>query len=225
MRSFRRDAVPAASIRRGGAAINASNLIALVGIDGAGKTTVIENLRADASFASVDFIHKVHRDNTQRLERVFPSEAIRPGAYWKGNFACAWRWAHALDFLRFYEEEFLPRHQDGKRVIADRWLECVTAFADAGTNIRGEIDALLAPCARAGLVIMLDVDPAEARRRIERRGDAKPDEDLGLLEAYRESYLNVLSESASEVLIVPSASLAETSARIASAIHSFWCQK
>ena len=200
------------------------SIIALVGIDGAGKSTIIDLLKNDFATNDVEFIHKVHRENTTRLERMNPDFANSPDAYWAGNFARAWRWAHALDFLKFYEEQFLPRFNAGHSVIADRWIECVIAFANAGTNIRPEIEALLAPCRPADLTIMIDVDPTEAGRRIVLRGDLRPDEHPRLLYEYRRSYQQVLSNAQSKVVWIPSTSVEETKEKVVAAINSFWSE-
>jgi dTMP kinase len=177
-------------------------LVALCGIDGTGKTTTCADLTTHPRLAGAQVVAKRDRRDVQLLRRTFPNAEGCEDALLDGPSATATRWAHALDFLRFYDEAVVPALREAELVVSDRWTPCSIAYADVGTALGGAIAATLAPCKPADLIIYLDVKPEEAVRRIRERGDTQADESLRILRMYRESYESWLPRMATEVVRV-----------------------
>jgi thymidylate kinase len=175
-------------------------VVALCGIDGAGKTSTCLGLGRDAALAGAAIVAKRDRRDAELLGRLFPEAESSPEGLLHGPYAQAVRWAHALDFLRFYEQEVVSRSGRTWLVISDRWTVCSVAYADVGTGLGEQVAAVLAPCRPADLVVHLDVDPHVAVRRIGARGDGKPDEALPILQRYREAYERWLPRLGGEVV-------------------------
>src|SRR6266542_3723629 len=120
-----------------------ADIVAFCGIDGSGKTTTLDRLREDDRFRFARFVKKQQKDDFQRVLRLAPPSEPLSEAYFEGHFAQAARWAHALDFLRFYETVVQPQESGADLILSDRWSFCTITFADFGTDLRAEIEFLL----------------------------------------------------------------------------------
>ena len=163
-------------------------IIAFCGIDGSGKTTIVDRLRRDPRFRAASFVKKEQKEDFERLLRLAPPREPMPTAYFHGMFAQASRWAHALDFLRFYETVVRPLEPVAPLIVSDRWSFCTITFADIGTNLKAEIEFILRSVPGPALTFYLDVDPKVAIERLTRRGPLAHDEHAELLAAYRDAY-------------------------------------
>jgi dTMP kinase len=175
-------------------------VVAVCGIDGAGKTSTCASVGLQSELRGVAVVGKRDRRDVQLLRRLLPVAEIDEMNLLSGPYAEAVRWAHALDFLRFYDHDVLPRNGQAWLVISDRWTVCSIAYADVGTDLGQQIAAALAPCRPADLIVYLDIDPEAAVHRIRQRGDGRPDESLAILRHYREMYERWLPRSGSEVV-------------------------
>lgn len=165
-----------------------SRFIVFCGIDGAGKTTIVQRLKREASLKDALFLKRAEKPNFDRLMRLSRSSIPMPEAYLQGSFADAIRWAHAFDYLRYYEAAIRPIENSGNLVFSDRWSFCSITFADAGTKLGSDVEFLLRCIPRPALTFYLDIDEKTAADRISRRGPLAEDEDLSLLAAYRAAY-------------------------------------
>lgn len=178
-------------------------IVGLCGIDGAGKSSVHAALRADPRFASARFVAKRHRDNIELLRDLEPDAWADEATQLTGEYAEAIRWGHGYDFLRFYEDEVAPYLTDTPLIVSDRWTVCSSAYARCGTAAGQDIDLLLSACVDADLLIYLEVEPAEAIRRITARPDGcNSDETDLILDEYRRGYETVLATTGSAVVRV-----------------------
>lgn len=194
-------------------------IAALCGIDGAGKSSVHAALRADPRFATARFVAKRHRDNVELLRYGEPSQWNGEGNLLTGSYAEAVRWAHGFDFLRFYEDEVVAYLGQPLLILSDRWTLCSAAYAHCGTSAGPDIDALLARCVPADLVIYLDTEPAEAVRRLGARpGGAIADETESILREYHRAYEALLPSLGSAVVRISNHDLRETTELAASHI-------
>lgn len=168
-------------------------VIAICGIDGAGKSSLVRLLKGDRDFSGTAFIKKTEKGDFDRLVRLASPLGEMPEAYLSGPFSEAIRWAHAFDYLRFFDNEIVPLLCTGKPIIADRWSFCPITFGDVGTRLSAKLEAMLSCVPRPTLTIFLEVDEFTATERLNRRGPLEPDEHIALLRAYRLSYESYFS--------------------------------
>jgi thymidylate kinase len=160
--------------------------IAVSGIDGAGKTTLLEWLRRDVLPGAT--VHKkTDRADAERVARhhpVFPLE--------DGTAAVTYGWATLFDHLAHTRR--VERDPGDGAVLLDRWTPCVAAWCGAVLGLGLEpVDELTAGVRRPDLTLFLECRPVVARRRLERRGTPRPDEDRSILDAFAVAYEQVLA--------------------------------
>jgi thymidylate kinase len=163
--------------------------IAFCGIDGSGKTTMINGLLRQSFFSRCLAVRQNYRRNVEDLLDLFPDAPTDPTNYLRGPFAIQARWAYAFDFLTFFRLEVSKLCAERKPLLADRWFPCVLAWACAVED--ADIEPIATICETAPLpsvIIHVSVAPEIARQRIEARGTPTPDEDLSLLRAYHQGY-------------------------------------
>lgn len=166
--------------------------IAFCGIDGAGKTSLASELLKLPQLKNGLYLKKHYRENANRLIRAHPGEASNCRCYLSGRFALAHRWAYALDFLHCYQNEIAPLFAREGVLLLDRWSPCILAWADMVAKKCCDNIALVASALPSPeVLIYVELDPFEARRRIEARGDPRPDEDIAILCALEQSYNRV----------------------------------
>lgn len=195
-------------------------LIAFSGIDGAGKTTLVQELTRLPFLAAAHVFKKTYRDNTDRLGRFYGAHLTDPRNYLEGPFALEQRWAYALDFLWFYQHEIATKLQDGSVALLDRWTPCIDAWtAMVEHPAAASIHALSSRLPPPHVVFHLQVDPALAWNRICERGFPKPDEDLSILRAFHSSYRKVLPRLTMPTYIIDTSSLAAAVTKTAAIIN------
>lgn len=197
-----------------------SPIVAFCGIDGSGKTTLVERLRKDPRFRTAAFVKKEQKEDFERLLRLAPPSAPIPDAYLHGFFAHASRWAHALDFLRFYEKVVKPLEGGAPLIVSDRWSFCTITFADIGTNLKAEIEFILQSVPVPQLTFYLDVEPRVAIDRLERRGSLAHDEHLDLLTAYGLAYERYFDKYQGALVRLEGGSLEETYSYVLNALEA-----
>jgi len=158
--------------------------IAVSGIDGAGKTTLLDWLRRDLLPGAT--VHKkTDRNDAARVARHHPVFPLR------GRADVAYGWGTLFDYLAHARR---VEHDPGDgAVLLDRWSLCVAAWCGQVLGVGPAADDLLQTMRRPDLTLFLECRPALARARLEGRGTPKPDEDLGILEAFAAGYEAVLA--------------------------------
>jgi thymidylate kinase len=173
------------------------HIVALAGIDGAGKSSSLHALQTDFRLPRCAFVHKRKRHCVDSIMAAFAGVQNEPERYLRGTFAHAVRWAHAFDFLRFFEEEVVPLEGPASCIVSDRWTVCSAAYAAEGPELDRQVNNLLACVPPADVLIFLEVEPQEAIKRIRRTREPHPDEALSLLHAFAKGYEKVLPSSPS----------------------------
>lgn len=196
-----------------------SKIIAICGIDGSGKSTVIAELREDAAFRDACFLKKDDKDNFSRVIELNKPIGPMPRAYLEGALATAIRWAHAFDYLRYYETTVRPLTRRSSLIVSDRWSFCPIAFAGVGTALVGEISFLLRHVDEPDLTIFLDVEPDLAFARLEARGPVLDDEHVDLLHAYRTAYKDFFASYSGPFVRIASTTREQTYAEVRKAIN------
>jgi thymidylate kinase len=199
---------------------DSAKIIALIGIDGSGKSSTLEVLRRDPGLTKVRFVRKEKRHGVDSILRAFGEPEGVQNDYLYGPFAAAIRWALAFDFLRFYEEEVAPLLGTVGCVVSDRWSVCSMAYAAVGPDLDSKIEAALACVPPADLLIYLEVDPREAMRRITASRTPYGDETIELLEAFRDGYEKILRRVSSEVVRIATEDLTTTVQKVVCHIES-----
>lgn len=163
--------------------------IAIVGIDGAGKTTLMNRL---GSWLSEEcgrscYFARTDRGNAKVLEGVEAGKGI--------IFSDSVRlMAYAFDLALKYIQVANMKGIDV--VIWDRYTFCLDAYFLALGVDTTQARAVLAAIERPDIVLWLDVDPNIACQRIiKREGKCKPLENEEYLKIVREVYWNMEREN------------------------------
>ena len=165
-----------------------AKIVAICGLDGSGKSSLVKLLRDDPRFRRAVCVSKRLKENVNAVVQVCSGVEHAPDDYFRGPFAEAIRWAYAFDFLKFYDEEVLPHLGQDVFIISDRWSACSITYAEAGVGLGDEIHELLRCVPPPDLTIYLDVSPEEAVRRIVARGGQNEYEHMDVLRDCARAY-------------------------------------
>ncbi len=173
-------------------------LIAIEGIDGAGKTTISRFLRDELEKRGFSVVllkeptdGEYGRKIKEAEKRFEPEEELK---------------LFLLDRKENVEKNVLPALKDGKVVIMDRYYISSMAYQGARGLDMDEIRRMneeVAP--KPDLVVILDVSPQEGLRRIGKRGDRTIFEEESYLAEVRENFLKIgemWSETTRDVKII-----------------------
>lgn len=161
-------------------------LIAIEGIDGAGKTTIVKFLEDELKkrgYNVVTFKEPTESEWGRKIRQAFKDRSLKPEKelelFLKDR---EWNVKHNI----------LPALKAGKIVIMDRYYCSTIAYQGARGIDPESIRKLNEKFPKPDLVIILDIKPETAIRRIMRRGD-KPNkfEDLEYLKRVREIFLSL----------------------------------
>lgn len=162
-------------------------LIAIEGIDGAGKTTIAEHLREFLSRLGYDCVVFKEPSNSvygvkirQSNQRLSADEELR---------------LFILDREIDVKERIFPALQSGKIVIMDRYYYSNVAYQSVrgiDANKIREMNEKFAP--KPGLVILLDVDVEIALKRVKGRKNLTAFEEAENLEKVRKKFLEIADD-------------------------------
>lgn len=145
-------------------------MIAVCGVDGAGKSSLLTRLKADPDFAQHRLIQKSESRNFDSLidlPGIAPStrEDFRSGPYVRLNaYACL------FDFLEHYRRLIEPALIEERRpVLLDRYIPCWIAYANIG-GCQDDVAAALAGLPSPAGVIWVDAnqDTIAARMKLKK---------------------------------------------------------
>jgi len=154
--------------------------IAVEGIDGSGKTTVIAEVAK-----ALPRVYVTREPSGGPIGRLLKEWALRGGTADPHVDALLF----AADRVEHYKREIEPRLREGYIVITERYVESSIAYQGAAMVPIEYILYINSVVPRPHLTIILDVDPAEAVRRIKARGRLEKFEDVEFLRRVREIYL------------------------------------
>lgn len=172
--------------------INEGKIFALCGIDGCGKSTLVEKLIAKLQEHKVvaEKVKKQRRLNVDLVQKYWSGEMD----WSKGEFAKLVSIASAFDFLVHYEYEILPRHRSGNIIICDRYSYCYAAYMDSvKANLNSSL--LFANVVQPTKTFHVHVSPEVAVMRHHSRGGPSPDETPEVMKNFSDSYEKILIES------------------------------
>jgi len=154
--------------------------IAVEGIDGSGKTTVIAEVAK-----ALSRVYVTREPSGGPIGRLLKEWALRGGTADPHVDALLF----AADRVEHYKREIEPRLREGYIVITERYVESSVAYQGAAGVPIEYILYINSVVPKPHLTIILDVDPAEAVRRIMARGRLEKFEDVEFLRRVREIYL------------------------------------
>ena len=156
-------------------------LIAIIGIDGSGKTTQVELLK-NANRYSVS-VHKASSDDRNVIENIHFKNYIT----YKQMLSVAM----TMDLLRTYRSE-ISTYDNFTLNVWDRYKYCIQAYFTAEHISYKKTNILLEELRTPDLTIWLKIDPEVAEERIHKRGAAKPLEYADFLSVVQQQYSEVL---------------------------------
>ncbi|MDB4964712.1 MAG: Thymidylate kinase [Myxococcales bacterium] len=189
-------------------------VVAITGLDGSGKSSHVEALRDTLTSAG-------RRTGSLKLYRQGAflelanelSARTRRGAP-LASFRVS-RIVKLIDSIRVYRDELQPALEGCDAVILDRYVEThrAAAASQLGWNLRHHPALAIFP--EADRAFWLEVDPAEALRRLHARGSRlSADEHAVGLAGYADSF-RAQSTSPADVVLDATASFGDNAARIA----------
>ncbi|MHB8065083.1 MAG: dTMP kinase [Ruminiclostridium sp.] len=156
-------------------------LIAIIGIDGSGKTTQVELLK-NANRYSVS-VHKASSDDRNVIENIHFENYIT----YKQTMSVAM----TMDLLRTYRNE-ISIYDNFTLNVWDRYKYCIQAYFAAEQISYEKTNILLEELRTPDLTIWLKIDPEVAEERIHKRGAAKPLEYAAFLSLVQQQYSEML---------------------------------
>lgn len=167
-------------------------LIVVMGIDGAGKTTLINNIKKCSINVSKIKCMSIFDNSifTQELEDTAEMQGkSRRQVYSPELRSIVWR----NDLINNTLTRVVPELEKGNIVILDRYCLCNKIYSDLGKNGLIHMDKILEVLPKPDLGIFLDVNVYVALKRIEeRKKEQAPYETLDKLEELRKKYLDSL---------------------------------
>ena len=146
-------------------------LIAVCGIDGVGKTTLIDKLKKETF--SKDFVFVQKRTNEIfKLAKKYHPFAPADGKPWIGNsFSRAIAYACAFDFLQHFSKNVQPQLEAGKVIVSDRYSLSWLVYAHIVGNVYSDIRDLLGSIPEPDHLIYIYASNRVVKKRLEARGD------------------------------------------------------
>lgn len=164
-------------------------IIAVCGIDGAGKSTLIDMLKKDLNGNEYVYPKKKIHINSNLINNYINPFRNSNSYYFRTNsYGCA------FDFLAHYDESIKPYLLSNNVLICDRYKYCYLAYAYQVSSTFGDICHLLKTVPEADYVLYIDTDPSIAQKRLDMR-EEKINDLKGFAKAYKhlfKSYKNVI---------------------------------
>lgn len=183
-------------------------LITFEGIDGSGKSTACRDTAAELSASDIDVRHHLEPTPT------WLGEAVRRG-YTEG----ANPWTEAFLFMADHAAhvaEVRAYRAAGVSVLSDRWSDSTFAYQGAVLE-REDFDAVdflrrtEAPWdLKPDLTLLLDIDPAVAMERVQKRGATEKFERVEFLEKVRRNYLRLAADEPERFVVLDGGKARET---------------
>ncbi len=187
-------------------------LIAVEGIDGAGKTTISQYIAELLKKKGLEVVILKEPSNSEYGRKIRESDERLPAEEELRLFI--------LDRIVDVRENILPALRSGKTVVMDRYYYSNIAYQSArglnGDEIK-KVNEEIAP--KPDLVILLDVNPEISLSRIQKRKKLTPFERVEYLKKVREIFLKYADDKT--VIVDANKSLEEVKAEVKRIICNF----
>lgn len=165
--------------------------VAIEGIDGSGKSTVISHLAG-----ILPRVYATREPSGGPIGRLIKEWALRGGSSDPHVDALLF----AADRIEHYRGEVKPKLMEGFLVVTERYVESSMAYQGAAGVPIDFIKYINSLVPKPDLTVILDVDPQIAVERISRRGGAEKFEHAVYLRRVREIYLQRAAEEGHPVV-------------------------
>jgi dTMP kinase len=166
-------------------------LVVFTGIDGSGKSTLINRLEAEGRVPGAVYARKAFGSNAARVRRFHSNGEKEPRDWASGAFAETIAIAHCFDFLEHYDRVLAPLVALHPLVVSDRYSLCFDAYL-RGTGCRFDATTLFAALPRPDLVVHIDIPIEVARQRFQQRGGPEEGEEDEVLARFQNAYELIL---------------------------------
>jgi thymidylate kinase len=175
-------------------------LIAICGVDGVGKSTLIDMLENDLGQQDILFTRKNIHKNSDLIKQFHGVLRKEQQDWFASSFSRANAFACAFDFLAHYHEIIKPIISDGRVAICDRYKPCYLAYGFVVSSVYEDICDLLMNIPEAEYIFYID---AHIDLIMKRLASKEPDEihNKSLLIAYANAYEQILESQSNVVRI------------------------
>lgn len=187
--------------------------ITIEGVEGVGKSTQIEAIRAYLESVDIDYVLTREPGGTLFAEKIrnlllgIQDEDVDPVSELLLIFA-----ARAQHLARLV----IPSLEAGKWVLCDRFTDATYAYQGGGRELGPEqvaqLENLVQGSLRPDLTILLDLDPEVGLQRVGSRGelDRFEREEMVFFERVRNAYLDLVSSNPQRYLVIDAGRDVET---------------
>lgn len=168
-------------------------VVAICGVDGAGKSTLRQALADRLALPRVAFIAKDRRTSVELLEQYGFHKPDSRRNWINGPFAQCAAIATVFDFMYHYDQVIVPAMASHDYVICDRYKLCYQAYL-AAVGAEWPAHRFFGGVRPADLIIYLDLPAVRAAERYARRGGAGEDENPEVIARFGECYRALLAD-------------------------------
>lgn len=170
-------------------------IVAFCGIDGAGKTSIITEIKKwlSENDYSVKYLKAVKGTSTycKNFDKIVESYKDMFSENLPGEYGSV-----LLGFQLFQESEKLKRQKNKYDIILlDRWTTCHEAYSYAYIIKNKPLKSILKSCLTPDLTFLIDVDLETALKRVNQREVVKKQESYPILKRARKKYLKIAEEN------------------------------
>lgn len=182
-----------------------SGFVAIEGLDGVGKSTVVQLLAEGFSGHAMSTPGPALRDSRQAVLQVFAEDELAKALFYTASVSSQGRQARS-------------RAERGEWVFMDRYWASTLAYAKA-RGVTADLEALNGSVIQPDLTVLLLLDESERQSRLQVRGATV--EDMETLDpAFRQCVLGELQARANLVIDITGLTVAEVATSVSSVIRA-----
>jgi thymidylate kinase len=180
---------------------SAPKIIAICGVDGVGKSSIVEYMEQNHLIPGACYLHreKYSDGNLEHIKSYFPRRYNNHRDWRSGAYAKAAGTGIALDFVRYYQEQLDKAGGQDSIIVLDRYVACYLAYLKllgCEDIMKPVFRAMHKPCMT--FYISVDFDVLESRYA--NRASSDDDEDVELMIALDKEYKKLFATEKKPVL-------------------------
>lgn len=193
--------------------------IAICGVDGSGKSTIVNMLEESNILKNVFFFRRTKYEdgNLNLVKKYFPRKYGDSRDWKESAFGKNIGLGILLDFIRCYDEN-AKAMEDYDYVVFDRFLPCYLAYIDIFEDVT-PLKGLLSKFVQPDLTLYIDAGISNLEKRYLNRQSGDDDEDIELMRMFDESYRRVFEKFQTKYQVIDnSGDLSSTKDQVLTAI-------